>query len=223
MTAEGCRRWREQLGAYTVDRLDAGERAALEAHLGSCADCRAEAAALARLSRLLPLADPGRLDPAPAPPPALAARVFAAVGVERRERARRRRRRVGLSLAGAVAVAVSLLIVLGGGDGGSPSRLDGAAPQRVQLRPLPPGGAIAARLESHRSGTVIRVRVDGLRAGTLCRVFLRHRDGRRLAAGSFRYSSGAGDDAVLTSGLDLSQAEALVMVAGRWTYSARLR
>ena len=33
MTAEGCRQWRESLGAYVLDQLPSHERAAVEAHL----------------------------------------------------------------------------------------------------------------------------------------------------------------------------------------------
>jgi hypothetical protein len=223
MTAEECRRWKQALGAYTLGRLDADERAALEAHLESCPECRAEARSLAPLPHLLSLADPRHLDSTPAPPAGLADRVAATVAAERETRVRRRRRRTGLALAGATAAtAIVAAIAFLPGDGGE-APVPGEVEQRVSFRSLPPGAAITAELEPARAGTVIRVGVDGLRPGTLCRVFLRRDDGRRVPAGSFRYSSGPGDDAVLTSGLDLSSASALVLVAGRWTYTARLR
>jgi Putative zinc-finger len=223
MRAEECRRWRQSLGAYTLGHLDTDERAAVEAHLERCPECLAEARQLAPLSHLLSLADPGHLESTPAPPAGLADRVAATVAAERRMRARRRRRRTALALAGATgAVAVAAAVAfLPGDDGGAPA--PGAAEQRVSFRSLPPGAAITAELEPASAGTLIRVGVDGLRPGTLCRVYLRREDGRRVPAGSFRYSSERGDDAVLTSGLDLSSASALVLVAGRWTYTARLR
>ena len=52
--AESCRRWRESLGAYALDRLEAGERAGVEAHLEGCAECRAELASLTSIATLLP-------------------------------------------------------------------------------------------------------------------------------------------------------------------------
>jgi hypothetical protein len=221
MTAEGCRDWRQELGAYTLGRLDPGERAALEAHLAECADCRAEAESLAPLSHLLSLADPSHLDAAPAPPERLGRRVAAAVAGE--SRVRRRRRRTRFALAGATATVAAVIVALAVlGGGGDPSR---RAPggQRVSLQPLPPGAAITARVEPRASGTAIRIAVEGLRSGTLCRVFLRREDGGAVAAGSFRYSSEPGDDAVLMTSMPLAEATALVMRAGPWTYTARLR
>jgi Putative zinc-finger len=223
MRVEECRRWRQSLGAYTLGQLDADERAAVDAHLERCPECRAEAEHLAPLSHLLSLADPRPLESTPAPPAGLADRVAATVAAERRTRARRRRRRTALALAGATGAAAiaGAIAFLPGDEGGNPG--PGEVEQRVSFRSLPPGAAITAELEPATGGTVIRVGVDGLRPGTLCRVYLRRDDGRRVPAGSFRYSSERGDDAVLTSGLDLSSASALVLVAGRWTYTARLR
>jgi hypothetical protein len=224
MRTEGCRQWRESLGAYTLGQLDADERAGVEAHLESCPACRAEAENLAPLSRLLSLADPRHLERTPAPPTELADRVAATVAAEQQARVRRGRRRAALSLAGAVAAAAAVavaVVLLPGGGSDTPSTDETG--QQVRFRSLPPGAAIRAELEPARAGTVIRVGVEGLRPGTLCRVFLRRDDGRKVPAGSFRYSSEPGDDAVLTSGLELSSASALVLVAGRWTYTARLR
>jgi Putative zinc-finger len=224
MTAERCRDFRALLGARVLGRLDAAERAALEAHLETCSACRAEAEALDPLSRLLALADPSRIESVPAPPPELAPRVLAAVASERRAGRRRRRRRLGLALAGAAtaaAAAVIAIVALTGGEEGSIDARPG--PQRISFGQLPPGAAIAAKVSPGPSGTEIRIGVRGLGDGTLCRVFLRRRDGTRVPAGSFRYSSEPGADAVLTSGLELSQVSALVLVAGRWTYTARLR
>lgn len=217
MTAEGCRNWRESLGAHVLDHLAPGERAALEAHLHECPECRAEAEALAPLAGLMSRADPAQLDAPPAPPAGLADRIASRIAPERRTRRRRRRLFGGLALAGtAAAVAIAALVMTTGGE-------DAAAPpaQHVSFASLPPGAAIDAELEPRPYGTEIRVGVEGLPSGTLCRVFLRRPDGSRVGAGSFRYRSGA-DDAVLSSALDLSGATALVLVAGRWTYSAPL-
>jgi len=50
MTAEGCREWRERLGAYVLGHLTEDERAATSAHIEGCAACRAEAESLAPLA-----------------------------------------------------------------------------------------------------------------------------------------------------------------------------
>ena len=219
MTAEGCRRWRDSLGAHVLGQLGPDERAAFEAHLEGCPDCREELATLAPLARLLPLADPDRLCPAPAPPPRLADQVASAVAHERRVRRRRRGFRGGLALAGglaaAAAVAIAIVVSGPGGDDGT-----GQA-ERVSFGSLPPGAAIRAELHPRAYGTEMRVSVEGLPSGILCRAFLRRPDGTRVPAGSFRYRSGGGP-AVLTSALDLSSASAVVLVAGHWTYSAPL-
>src|SRR2546425_13154455 len=61
MTVEGCREWRERLGAYVLGQLTKDERAATSAHIEGCAACRAEAESLAPLAELLPIADPAQL------------------------------------------------------------------------------------------------------------------------------------------------------------------
>jgi hypothetical protein len=64
--------------------------------------------------------------------------------------------------------------------------------------------------------------VHGVESGTLCRVYLRRGDGMKVPAGTFRYRYGDESAAVLSSALDLSQAQAIVVEAGPHTYSAPL-
>jgi hypothetical protein len=215
MTTERCE-WRESLGALALGRLDDDERVALEAHLEGCAGCRAELASLDGVARLLPLGDPERFGAAPQPPAALADRVAATIRSERRASRRRRRRRLGLALGGATAAATAAVLaifVLGGGSGGEPSQL-------VAFSPLPRGMKIAAKLEPRPFGTEIEMYVEGVRSGTLCRVTLRGLHGERLSAGTFRYRYGAGDEAVLSSALDLSRTSAIVVRVGRRAFAA---
>ena len=61
MTTDECRVWRERLGALVLGQLGPQERAATEAHLEGCPDCRAEADALAPIAAVLQRADPERL------------------------------------------------------------------------------------------------------------------------------------------------------------------
>jgi len=223
MTAERCREWRESLGAYALGQLGGDERAALEAHLEGCPECRAELESLAGVARLMPLADPERFGSAPSPPPPLLGdRIAATIAAERRAEDRRqkqRRRRFGFAWAGAAAAmaTAAVLAVLVLADGGS----SGGAPERqVAFRSLPAGMRIDAMLEPRSYGTQIEVYVSGVRSGTLCRVFLRNGAGRRVSAGSFRYRWGEGSEAVLTSALDLSNTAAVGIRVGSRTFEA---
>src|SRR4051812_2820511 len=111
MKTDGCREWRESLGAFALGHLPPAERAGVEAHLEGCEHCRAEVEGLAALVRPMSLADPARFERAPSPPPSLAARVAAAIGAERLK-LRRRRVRFGLAFGGAAAVAAAVLVLL---------------------------------------------------------------------------------------------------------------
>ncbi len=215
MTTESCREWREELGAHALGQLPEEERAALEAHLEGCPECRAELASLSGVVRLLPLADPAHFDTAPAAPPSLANRVIATIRAERRAQ-RRRRWRLGLAFSGAtaaVAAAALAIFVLPGGGGSTPE-------QHVSFGSLPPGLHIAATLEPHAYGTEIHMYVKGAPSGTLCRVFVRGPHGVNQSAGSFRYRWDDDSDAVLSAALDLSRTRAIGVRVGDRTFVA---
>jgi hypothetical protein len=218
MKTEGCREWRHLLGAHALGDLAPEERAAVEAHLDGCAECRAEAAALGEVARLLPLADPARFShPAPQPSPQLGPRVAATIGSERRAARRRRGRQLVLAFGGAAAaaaVAVALLVLPSGGDGGPV--------EHVRFTGLPPGLDIYATLEPHSYGTEVQMYVKGVRSGTLCRVFLEGPRGERVSAGTFRYRWGDDSTAVLSAALDLSRTHAIRVDTGSRTFVARL-
>jgi len=215
MRTDGCREWRESLGAYALGQLPEGERAGLEAHLEGCPECRAELESLESVTRMMPLADPERFGSAPAPPPELGDRVAASIRDERRS-VRRRRWRLGIAFGGAAAAATAAVLaifVLGGGSGPG-------GEQRVTFKSLPPGMKIAAILEPRAFGTEIRVYVKGVRSGTLCRVSVRGPHGARLPAGTFRYRYGTEEHAILSSGLDLSSTRWIVVNVGNRAFSA---
>jgi len=214
MTTERCREWRETLGAHALGQLPEEERAALEAHLEGCAECRAELESLAGVARLLPLADPERFGTAPAPPPSLGDRIAATIRAERRG-TRRRRLRMGLAFSGATAVAAAVLaiFVLPGGSNAGPE-------QHIAFQSLPPELHIGATLEPHAYGTEIHMYVKGAPSGTLCRVFLLGSDGTRQPAGSFRYRWGDDSDATLSAALDLSRTRAIGVRVGDRTFVA---
>jgi hypothetical protein len=218
MKTDGCRHWKEELGAYALGHLSEEDRSSLEAHLEGCPACRAEADSLFAVSRLLPHADPERFGPAPQPPPELGKRIVATIGGERRSKRHRRRLRFGLGFGGAAAataMAVLAIFVLSSGSAGGPE-------QHVAFRNLPSGVKIAATLEPQAFGTEIHMYVKGISSGTLCRVYMRGPADEAVSAGSFRYRWGADDSAVLSAALDLSRAEALVVHAGKRTFIAPL-
>ena len=224
MTVEGCREWRERLGAYVLGHLSEDERAATAAHIDGCAACRAEAESLSPIAELLPKADPARLGTVPAPPPELGERISAQIAGERgvaRERGRRRRRRFAFGFSAAAAAAASIAIALVLAIGSSPSGDTDA--QTVAFHSVPRGVAISAKLAPRPFGTQIQMWVHGIRSGTLCQVSLRRADGTELPAGSFRYRYGEDDPAVLTSALDLSAARAITVHAGGRTFVAPMR
>jgi hypothetical protein len=220
MTAEACREWRQQLGAYVLGQLPEDERVATSAHIEGCAACRAEVESLAPLAELLPRADPAQLAAAPAPPAQLADRIAAQIEREGGRRKGRQRRRLAIGLSGATAAAaaaVLLAIVLHSPGSGADNS------QTVTFRSLPRGVTIAATLQPRPFGTEIRMDVHGIRSGTLCRVFLRRADGTVMPAGSFHYRYAGSRQAVLTSALDLSTARAVGVRAGGRTFVAPLR
>ena len=216
MTTERCREWRESLGALALGQLPEEERAALEAHLEGCPECRAELESLAGVARLLPLADPEHFGTAPAPPPSLADQVAATIRAERRKqpatpaaaRPGLQRRDRGGRRGGA-------------GDLRAAGRLRRRRPeQHVAFGSLPPGLQISATLEPHAYGTEIHMYVKGAPSGTLCRVFVRGPNGVRQSAGSFRYRWGDDSDAVLSAALDLSRTRAIGVRVGNRTFVA---
>jgi hypothetical protein len=216
MKTDACREWRESLGAYALGQLDAQESAALEAHLEGCPACRAELDQLAPLVHPMSLADPARFDAAPSPPPALAGRIAATIGGERR-RQRRRRAGFGLAFGGAAAAVatVFVLLVLPGEEAPGPER-------HVTFADLPGKLQISAKLIPNPFGTEIHMYVKGVSSGTLCTVYMRGRNGERLAAGTFRYRWGDGSYPILSSALDLSKTKTMEIDVGEQSFFARV-
>jgi len=108
MTAGGCADARLSLGAYVLGALDPAERARVESHLASCAECREELASFAALPGLLSRVSLHEVQAAPEDPgPQLLDRIIAAVTRERRQG---RRLRLVYSAAAAVVVAVAISV-----------------------------------------------------------------------------------------------------------------
>jgi len=216
MRTEDCRIWRERIGALVLGQLDPDERAATEAHLDGCPDCRAEAEALAPVAALLSRADPDRLAPAQAPPAHLGDRIARRISAERRS-TRRRRVLVGLAAAAAAAAAAAVIAaVIGGSTKSTPS-------ETVAFRSVPKGVSVKASLQPRPWGSDVSVQVRGFRPGTLCKVWLRRPDGTHIPAGSFRYVyDGESDQAGLSSAVAPDQVTAIGIRAGSKTFVAPL-
>ncbi|MGZ8578234.1 MAG: anti-sigma factor family protein [Actinomycetota bacterium] len=102
---------RHSLGAFALGHLGDDEMSAVRAHLDGCPECREEAADLASVARLLPLADPERVGaPAEAPQEMLDV-VLSRIEQERGSRDRTRRRSILARVGAAAAVVVVVLTV----------------------------------------------------------------------------------------------------------------
>jgi len=206
MTADGCRRYRELLGAYLLGQLSPTEPIALEAHLDGCADCSAELADLRPVTGALSSADPAHLGSPPAPPAELGDRVFA--GIRDARSARRRRRWLVRSGAGiaAAAVALSLAIALRP----APS----VKGDVVAFLHLPPGVQAEATLYKRNPGIEVWLQVAGLTPGATYNVWVERASGERVRCGSFDAVMGR-SHVVLPSTVDYGDATAIgVSTAG---------
>lgn len=144
------------LGSYVLGALDAGERAAVEAHLPGCPACTRELASYAGLPALLsrvPLEQ--AVSGPPEPPTSVLPGLLAAVQREQRGRDRRLRRwqtaAGGLAAAAALAVGVTV----------TPQVLDGSEDRRL-LATSAPTAAGTVELAARPWGTAVRLRLEGL-------------------------------------------------------------
>lgn len=190
MTSEGCRPWREMLGAYALGHLGADERIALEAHVDGCAACAEELEELRPVAQALPAADPGHLGARPAPPADLADRVAARIRVARKTQVRRRWR-VGIaSVAAASIVAVTTLAV------SNAMRSDGRSEREEFAFPVLPAGVTATAFlyppEEGTRGVEVWLEVDGLQPGATYAIWVERRStGERVKCGTFEAVDGA--------------------------------
>src|SRR5215204_3948420 len=173
-------RYREQIGALLLGKLDEGERTAMQTHLNSCPICQAEVRELEPVVGALADASPDRIDEAPWPPEDLKELTLAPI-LEEMHRARRHRRRSRWS-----ALAAAAIFVVAIGLAGFTWLLE---PAVALVEPVPfsvaPGMEVEGHLIEHDSGTEIRLVVSGLRDGQTYRVTLVSEDGERVNSGTF--------------------------------------
>lgn len=189
-TPDGHERLREQLGAHALGGLDDEERAEVDAHLRTCASCRAELAALVPLAGPLRHVDPDAVGPAArtaagTPSPDGFAAVLDRLGgdEEPRETPRPRRRAAPLLATAAVAAVVGLAgvgIGLAVGAAGEPPV------DPVAVQSLDPAVRATAGTIDHTWGVEMVLTASGFAEGQTYDVTVLDRAGRPVPAGAFR-------------------------------------
>jgi hypothetical protein len=187
MSDPSCRAFRELLGVYVVGAIEPGERAAVDAHLSQCYECREELAGLAPLPALLHRVDPAdaerillarppQADPAE-PSPEMLESLLARVQASRRTRRFR----------ALFAAAAAILIAVGGGVAVSE-----ATAQRPHHETFEVATATKGPLEvtvryskSNWGGTHMSVRASGFGQWTSCKFWVLTKGGQRVLAGGW--------------------------------------
>jgi hypothetical protein len=178
-------RYREQIGAFLLGKLDGGERTAVQAHLNSCPICQAEVRGLEPVVAALANAAPDRIDEDPCPPSDLEELALAPILGEI-HLARRRRRLFRWSTLAAAAICVVVIGLAGFTLFLEPE----ASAEPLSFSEVPSGVEVEGNLIARAWGTEIRLVASGLREGLTHRVTLVSKDGERVDAGTFR---GTGD------------------------------
>ena len=197
--AASCREIRHSLGVYVLGAIEPGERAQVDEHLATCADCREELASLAGLPALLrrvPTAEAERLAVADqadsatneTPPDDLLPSLLA-----RTTQARRVRRWRELAAAAAVAV-----LALGAGAAGASVLGSGAAAppaahgqashtwHTVSAIDGHTGATLTVKYASVHWGTMMTAQVSGIPAGTVCQMQVTDVQGHHIVVGGWR-------------------------------------
>ena len=174
------RELREQLGVHALGHGTPAERAAVQAHLDGCADCRAELAALLPLRARLAAVDPDRIGDLPAPPAALADRVLAGIAsAPAAPTPIGRRRWVPLVAAAGVAAA-------GFGLGWLVRPVPAPLPlEPVAVQVAVPAVQATADVVPHTWGMEVQLHGAGFTAGEVYRAQVTEDDGRVVSAGEF--------------------------------------
>jgi hypothetical protein len=178
-------RYREQIGAFLLGKLDGGERTAMQTHLNSCPVCQAEVRELEPVVAALGDAAPDRINEDPCPPSDLEELTLAPILGEI-HRARRRRQRFSWSALAAAAICVVVIGLAGLAWPLEPAlSLEPHLQERLSFSGEARGVEVKGNLIAHDWGTKIRLVVSGMRDGQTHRVTLVSEDGERVNAGTF--------------------------------------
>lgn len=197
----GCRDIRQALGVYVLGAIDPAERAQVDEHLSSCAECREELANLAGLPAMLrkvPIVEAERLaayeqDPELAGVPSaemLTSLIARTANVRRIHRWR--------TVAAAAAVAI---VALGGGAFAANALQPSGAPappgvaqtvawQQTSGDGPVPGAQLTVRYRHEPWGTRMEVKVTGLQPGNVCELQVTDATGGKSVVGSWKLWQG---------------------------------
>src|SRR5579859_5848135 len=186
MTA--CMHVRHTLGVYVLGAIDPAERAAVDAHLAGCSECREELAGLAGLPALLgrvPFDEAERIAgfysertiPAEQVDDATLAPVLAKVAHQRRVRRWR-----GLAAAAAVVLAASTAATVSMHAADAPVAVHWHSDQMTDSATHI---GLAVRYAAQPGGTKLEAKVTGIPKGTTCEFWVTGPGDTRWPAGSW--------------------------------------
>lgn len=177
-------RLRTNLGAYVLGGLPNNESAALEAHLATCAECRAEHDELLPAASVLGELKNGAPAHVHAAPPDLGDRVLSRLAAEQeRERRTAWVRRAGLAAVAGAAAAAVLVVGLAVTDTEDDQPTVPVEAVAVTVREQ--GVEADADLVNHTWGVEVKLSGTGFDQGGRYRVALLGTDGERYPAGEF--------------------------------------
>jgi hypothetical protein len=201
---EECHRYREQIGAFLLGKLDGGELEAMQTHLNNCPVCRAEVREFEPVVAALADADPDRIDEDAWPPGDLEETTLAPI-LEEIHRARGRGRRLRWSPLAAAAICVVAM-----GLAGFIWFLEPAAALVEPLKfSVAPDIKVDGNLIAHAWGTEIGLIASGLRDGQTYEVTLVSGEGKRVDSGTFIGTGGKPVRSTFTAALPRKDAARL--------------
>jgi predicted anti-sigma-YlaC factor YlaD len=196
-----CREIRHALGVYVLGAIEPGDRAQVDEHLATCADCREELASLAGLPALLrrvPTAEAERLavaDQADSAADETSPDGLLPSLLARTAQARRVRRWRELAAAAAVVV-----LAVGAGAAGASVLGSSSGPaaqfsangqarhawHTVSAIDTSTGAALTVKYAPMHWGTTMAVQVAGVPSGTVCAFEVTDTQGHRLVVGGWK-------------------------------------
>ena len=191
----GCREIKQALGVYVLGAIDPAERAQVDEHLATCAECREELASLAGLPAMLrkvPVVEAERLAAAEQDPEitGMPSPEMLTSLLGRTANVRRIRRWRGL----AAAAAVALVAVAGGAAVTSALQSPGAQhPGNIHVTAWhqtsgtgpAPGAHLTVRYRHQPWGTQMEINVTGLPPGSVCKFRVADKAGGNSVVGSW--------------------------------------
>jgi anti-sigma factor RsiW len=186
---------RTQLGAYALGALEPAEAAAVDEHLATCAECRAELAELIEMKEFLGEVPPEAfLEGPPEGGDLLLQRTLREAREPQVQAPPPKRRSRWLMVAAAVVVVAGALgggVVLGRSIAPDADTPVVAGSKQVTTSDTTTGATMAATVEPRAGWSWVRVQVSGLKAGDQCEMVITDKSGATWVAGSWLVSEKA--------------------------------